>query len=329
MSLAPRCSVLVAGLLLAGCSLVPAAPPTQSTGLPTTSTSTSANPVANPPLPAPVTAAGFSAFEQAALRVRNIGCGGIAVGSGFAISDHTFVTNRHVVGGAALLQVSTFDGRDIDVTSVGSALIADLALVRTRETLPATISLATANPALGAPVTAIGFPEGGPLTTTHGQVLGYAPDPVGWSSLPMLMNDAPIQHGSSGSALLDASGHLVGVVYATSGHQAEYAVPVQVLKTLMANPDNFAAATDCDGAPPTPSPTAAATRCSDTVSVGPATSCSFGLNVAAAWRAAGGGTVTVTARSPVTGQTYAMACTAGSLAVCVGGNGAVVYVRDG
>lgn len=53
-------------------------------------------------------------------------------GSGFAISDHVFVTNRHVIGGAAVLQLSTFDGHDIDVATDGGVVIADLALVWTK-----------------------------------------------------------------------------------------------------------------------------------------------------------------------------------------------------
>lgn len=78
--------------------------------------------------------------------MRNIGCGGLSSGSGFAVSDNVLVTNRHVVGGAALLRVSTYDGRDISVTAVGAVVVADLALVWTKETLPATIPLAPASP---------------------------------------------------------------------------------------------------------------------------------------------------------------------------------------
>jgi S1-C subfamily serine protease len=195
-----------------------------------------------------VEARGFTDYERAALRVRNIGCGGVSTGSGFAISDHVFVTNRHVVGGAAVLQVSTFDGHDIDVATAGAVVIADLALVWTKEALPATIALATENPAVGANVTAVGFPLGGPLTTTSGKVLRYGPDPAGWSSLPMLVNDAPIEHGSSGSPLISDTGQLVGVVYAGNGDQ--YAVPVEVLIQVLNDPDAYSrSAAACDGAP--------------------------------------------------------------------------------
>jgi S1-C subfamily serine protease len=195
-----------------------------------------------------VEARGFTDYEPAALRVRNVGCGGYSTGSGFAISDHVFVTNRHVIGGAGVLQVSTFDGHDIDVATAGAVVIADLALVWTKEALPASIALATENPVIGANVTAVGYPSGGPLTTTHGTVLSYGPDPIGRSSLPMLVNDAPIEPGSSGSPLLNDAGQLVGVVYA--GGREQFAVPVEILIQVLNDPGNYSrSASACDGAP--------------------------------------------------------------------------------
>lgn len=191
------------------------------------------------------TLSGFSDYERAALRVRNVGCGGVSSGSGFAISSHVFVTNRHVIGGAAVLQVNTYDGHDIEVKTVGSVAVADLALVWTEEALPASLSLAADDPAVGTNVTAVGFPLGGPLTTTRGKVLSYGPDPVGWSSLPMLVNDAPIEHGSSGSPLINDRGQLVGVVYATDGDQ--FAVPVSVLREVLNDPSAFSNASACHG----------------------------------------------------------------------------------
>lgn len=242
---------------ISGCSLAPVPPPpAASASIPAGAPS----PIdfAGDPSPTrsapptysadPMQARGFTDYERAALRVRNVGCGTVSSGSGFSITEHVFVTNRHVIGGAAVLQVSTFDGQDIEVTTAGAAVIADLALVWTKEALPATIALATENPGVGANVTAVGFPLGGPLTTTHGKVLGYAPDPVGWSTLPMLVNDAPVEHGSSGSPLINDAGQLVGVVYAGAGDQ--YAVPVETLNQVLNHPDNYSrSASACDGAP--------------------------------------------------------------------------------
>lgn len=237
-------------LSLAGCALAPVPPPSDAgrTSPPPTGVSAPA-PVATaaPVSPAPAaTVAGFSKFEKAALRVRNIGCG-VSSGSGFAIADHVFVTNRHVVGGAALLQVSTYDGRDIDVNAVGAVLIADLALVWTKETLPATIQLAPANPSEGTEVSVVGYPLGGQLTTTSGRVIRYGPDPIGRSSQPMIYSDAPIAPGSSGSLVVNAGGLLVGVAYAGGGGQSVF-VPVETVAQVLKNPSAYSNGSKCDGA---------------------------------------------------------------------------------
>jgi S1-C subfamily serine protease len=269
---------------------------------------------------------GFTEFERAALRVRNVGCGTVSTGSGFAISDHAFITNRHVVGGANLLQVSTFDGHDVEVTTAGAAVMADLAIVFTVQTLPATVHLAQANPPPGAGVTAVGFPLGGPLTTSHGKVLGYEKDPIGWSSLPMMLNDAPIQHGSSGSAVFNDDGELVGVVYAGTGPGSYYAVPVGILNKLLQDPTSYSQSAPCGGAPASAQPASSGTTCSPTVIAGPTTSCAFALSVESAWLKAASGTAGVDVYSPVTNKTYSMRCEQGNPTVCQGGNNAVVYI---
>lgn len=231
---------LLTVLGLASCGMPPAPPSSKVTAIPSEASSPSPSSAS---LPTPT--GGFSAYERAALRVRNVGCGSVSSGSGFAISEHAFVTNRHVIGGAAILQVSTFDGHDISVTATGAVAVADLALVWTKESLPAWLPLASGDPSIGAKVTAVGYPLGGPLTTTRGKVLGYGADPVGWSSLPMLVNDAPIEHGSSGSPLINDRGQIVGVVYASDGDR--FAVPVSVLRKALDNPSGFSNTSSCDG----------------------------------------------------------------------------------
>jgi S1-C subfamily serine protease len=228
---------------LAGCAeLAPVAPPEPvvATVQPVPSSTT----LDLEPGEAPIE--GFTELEQAALRIRNIGCGGVRTGSGFAIGDRVLVTNRHVVAGAATLEVSTFDGKDIKVRTSGAATVADLAIVRTEEPLPASVPLAPENPVVGQTVTAVGYPLGGPLTTTTGEVLGYRADPVARSELKMLMNSAPVEHGSSGSPLVDITGELVGVVYASTGPGRNYAVPIEVLRKVLDQPKSFRDKTSCD-----------------------------------------------------------------------------------
>jgi hypothetical protein len=81
------------------------------------------------------------------------------------------------------------------------------------------------------------------------------------------------------------------------------------------------------GAPSVPAH-ADLTDCGQLVSVGPGTSCEFGIavkNAVMAGAGANGSAFAVT--SPVTGQTYTMSCMAAHGLACTGGNGAYVFIH--
>jgi S1-C subfamily serine protease len=177
---------------------------------------------------------GFRTTERVAVRVRSVGCGGVSTGSGFAVSEDVLVTNRHVVAGAETMQVSTYDGQDLLVETAGSAIVADLAIVRTRSALPAAVTLAEADPEPGDPVEVVGYPGGGRLTSSTGTVLGYEADPLNANAGQIIVTDARAEPGSSGSPMYDESGQVVGVVYAaTEDATRSLAVPVSTLRTLL------------------------------------------------------------------------------------------------
>ena len=188
---------------------------------------------------------GFDAVQRMAVRIRNVGCGRISTGSGFAIDSHTLITNRHVVADAQKLQVSTYDGRDVEVETASSAALADLAVVRTRDPLPWAPQLAEADPASGDPVTIAGYPEGGALTITQGRVLGPANDPLNENLGQVLVTDAPVEPGSSGSAALNEAGLVVGVVYARADDGRSLLVPVSTLRKLLDDAAAFTPITPC------------------------------------------------------------------------------------
>jgi S1-C subfamily serine protease len=189
---------------------------------------------------------GFDAVQRMAVRIRNVGCGSLSTGSGFAIDATTLITNKHVVADSAELQVSTYDGRDIDVTAASTATIADLAVVRTAADLPSYPELADADPVRGDQVTVVGYPQGGTLTVTRGQVIGSTTDPLNENLGEVLITDAPVEPGSSGSAVLDDGGRVVGVVYAKNAAGQSFIVPVSTLATLLADTTAFEPTTSCE-----------------------------------------------------------------------------------
>ncbi|MEU2201217.1 serine protease [Isoptericola sp. NPDC019482] len=249
---------LLLAAALAGCGVLPALPPPVPDDVVPTQVARTA--------PAPLSADGaeglspdgFDAVQRMAVRIRNVGCDGLSTGSGFAVDEHTLITNRHVVADSETLEVSTYDGRDLEVSAAGSASLADLALVRTTDPLPSYPTLADADPRPGDDVTVVGYPEGGELTITAGSVIGPTTDPLHENLGEVLLTDAPVEPGSSGSAALDAQGRVIGVVYAKTSDGRSLLVPLSTLERVLDDAEGFRALPPC--AQPSGSPSVTPSR---------------------------------------------------------------------
>ena len=230
-------------VLLAGCAVLPQMPPPVPTGVvPTAGSVPTISPGSDQLSPD-----GFDAVRRMAVRIRNVGCGQVSTGSGFALTATTLVTNKHVVQDSARLQVSTYDGHDVDVTAASTAGLADLALVRTKENLPSAPELAAADPGQGDAVTVVGYPMGGQLTVTNGHVIGSTTDPLNSNLGQVLVTDARVEPGSSGSAALGADGKVIGVVYAKNAAGYSFLVPVSTLRAMLGDETGFEPAPTCAG----------------------------------------------------------------------------------
>jgi S1-C subfamily serine protease len=227
-------------LLLAGCGVLPATPGPVPTDLVPSSV-----PAPTPTSSGNLSPDGFDAAQRMAVRIRNVGCNSLSTGSGFAIDETTLITNRHVVADSADLQLSTYDGRDVAVTASSTAALADLAVVRTADPLPSAPGLADADPNPGDQVTVVGYPQGGQLTVTSGQVIGATTDPLNENLGQVLVTNAEVEPGSSGSAVLDAEGRVVGVVYAKNSTGQSFVVPVSTLRQLLGDETAFTVSASC------------------------------------------------------------------------------------
>lgn len=231
----PKIRILVVGVTLlfaGGCGIVPDLPGPIPNYVP---------PLAQTePVQGSLTKYGFSEAQRIAVRVRNISCTDVIRGTGFAIDDRTLVTNKHVVEGTNKLQLSTYDGRDVDVTSSATAGIADLAIVRTTEDLEAFPTIAANDPEIGDLISIVGFPNGGELTVSQGMVLQYTEDPLNENLGKVILTDATVEPGSSGSAALDEQGRVIGVVYAKNNSGYTYIIPVSMLTGLLDEEASFA-----------------------------------------------------------------------------------------
>ncbi|MDM7831987.1 S1 family peptidase [Cellulomonas edaphi] len=224
-------------VLVAGCGVVPGAPaPVPTSVVP---------PLASPSMAAARSGDGFDDEQRIALRLRAVSCDGLATGSGFAVDAHTLVTARHVVDDATSVQLSTYDGHDALATSVRVAAAADLAVVRTRDALPAASALAADDPEVGDDVTVVGYPLGRALDVTTGHVTAVLDDPLDENTGVVMIADATVEPGSSGSPVLDDEGHVAGVVYAKGRYGSTYFVPVSTLRSMLDDDDAFVPAPGC------------------------------------------------------------------------------------
>ncbi len=224
----PGALVILTALVLSGCA---AAPSHVDRVIPVPITAEQATAVT---IPAPDTNSAILAIaRQYVFRARNETC--LATGTAFA-ANNELVTNRHVAAGASTLDLATWDGQDFTAQVSVHADSEDLALL---DGVPPDYeygSLASADPVAGTPVWVAGYPLGNQLTVTSGKVLGEVPGAqYGLGGSVLEIND-PIQHGNSGSPLMNSSGQIVGVVFGidTRNHDG-LAEPVSALTSLLSS----------------------------------------------------------------------------------------------
>lgn len=165
-------------------------------------------------------------------------------GSGVVIDPSgLLVTNEHVVDGAAEVRVVFHDGRVYDAELVGTDSLTDLAVLKIDAAGLTPIELgSTEGLSIGDTTIAVGSPlglGGGPSVTVG--VLSALDRRVRTGSnselFGMLQTDAPITRGSSGGALVDTQGRLIGITTAigVSDVGAEglgFAIPVELVTRI-------------------------------------------------------------------------------------------------
>lgn len=166
-----------------------------------------------------------------------------ASGSGVVIGNGNIVTNHHVIEGAERVQIVLQDGATYDADVVGSDSLTDLAVLSSIAPDLVPIDLgSTEGLVIGEPTIAIGNPLGqsGGASLTVGvlSALSRRVDFDDGSHLyGMLQTDAPIINGSSGGALVDETGALIGITSAIGVSEAGaegigYAIPVDLVKRV-------------------------------------------------------------------------------------------------
>lgn len=139
-------------------------------------------------------------------------------GTGFAINEHgTILTNNHVVEGEEHVTVAFPENGLYDGEVVAVFPEVDLAIIETNgENLP---HLTLAESTVFADDEEISF-IGNPLRfngiANEGTIIGYT-QLSSWEE-PVLMIEAPVYRGNSGSPIITKDGKVIGVIFATLDH---------------------------------------------------------------------------------------------------------------
>ena len=168
------------------------------------------------------------------------------LGSGVIYDSNGYiVTAGHVIEGATTVTVRLADGNQMDGRVLGVDAGTDVGVVKIEASgLPAAAAAPDATLRVGQMAIAIGSPWGLDQTVTAGVISSIqrsVPGPDGVVR-NMIQTDAPINPGSSGGALADRGGRLIGIsdsIFSQSGGNegVGFAIPV---KTALAVAEQLA-----------------------------------------------------------------------------------------
>jgi S1-C subfamily serine protease len=204
-----------------------------------------------PPDPAIVSDPEVAAAGDSVVRVQGTACGLSVEGSGWVAAPGLVVTNAHVVAGQDDTTVSTRSGTEVDATPVHYEPANDLAILLVD--LDAAPLSFDPEPRGGERAAVLGYPENGPFTaiparygdsTTVISQDSYGRGPI---EREIVSLRGAVRSGNSGGPLIDASGQVLGTVFAatSSGRPGGFAVPDDVVSRALSEVDQEVGSGPC------------------------------------------------------------------------------------
>jgi serine protease Do len=205
-------------------------------------------------------------IQSVVLVKKNINIGGTSSsGSGVIVyQDQSFyyvLTNHHVVHfekthplSRVSYEVVDFQGQSFQATFVNSNPSYDLGLlkiIKTSKVLMVASTTTTTNPAINEHVSILGYPGFQKNAVTLGKISGYSKVEIENQSsnvsidFDVIVSNAPVKSGSSGSPLFDINHHLIGIVYAGNFSSSNdfsintFAIPIEKVREYLASINIF------------------------------------------------------------------------------------------
>jgi S1-C subfamily serine protease len=155
------------------------------------------------------------------VKVEGTGCGGIVEGTGFVFADGRIATNAHVVAGVSSPKVLDEKGLH-DTRVVLFDPDVDLAVLVVNNLAGKPLAINSDEQAGGTPGVVLGYPGGGNFDAQPAAVIdrfsAYGRNIYGQGNTvrDVYSMKAKVIPGNSGGPVIDASGKVMGVVFATS-----------------------------------------------------------------------------------------------------------------
>lgn len=200
-----------------------------------------------PPLPAAPVEPPSAADVQAALdfgarstvKIYGEACGHVQEGSGFVADERYVVTNAHVLAGVDDPVVETGAGASQHATTVLFDPDLDIAILFIRDPAGSVLALAEEEVERGDDGAVIGYPGGGPLSSSPAAVLrpiegavGHDIYGTGDAVRSVLELQVVVRPGNSGGPFVLADGTVAGVVFAASSAEDDvgYAIGAEEVR---------------------------------------------------------------------------------------------------
>lgn len=179
------------------------------------------------PIPKSVDTPGIHAAAAVTVKVVSSGCGGLVTGSGFPVGKGLILTNAHVVSGTTDHRIVTADGTLLPAAVVYFDPEVDVAILRVPGYAGPVLDFAAGG--RGTEGAVIGYPGGGPEdvepAVIDGSFTAEGRDIYNASLVQrqIFVLQSRVRPGNSGGPLVNSSGQVVGVVFATSASEPEQA----------------------------------------------------------------------------------------------------------
>ena len=179
------------------------------------------------PIPKSVDTPGIHTAASVTVKIVSSGCGGLVTGSGFPVGKGLIITNAHVVSGTTDHRIITPDGTTLPAAVIYFDPEVDVAILRVPGYAGPVLDFAPAG--RGTEGAVIGYPGGGPEDVEPAIVDGsftaegrdiYNANLV---QRQIFVLQSRVRPGNSGGPLVDTSGRVLGIVFATSSSEPEQA----------------------------------------------------------------------------------------------------------